>query len=344
MSALTFAPDGTLFVGDAKNAAVFAIDLGERERRTEATPVGVRDVETKIAALLGTRPEDVLVHDLATDPVSLDVYLAVSRNRGRWSTPFTLPNDLGDATELVRIGGDGKLAGVDLAGRPFSRADLPKVIAPGKAHAFKTGVDPRTEAITDLAWDEGQVWVAGLSNEEFAAALWRVPYPFDGKAHVTTVENYHVAHGEWETSAPVRALLPYRLNGKRYLIAAYLCTPLVLFETDSLVDGAHVKGRTIGELGSNSYPLDLVAARGRAGERLFLANSNLPVLVIDPKDVEAFQGALTEPTEDYTVGIAAEYRPFAGVQQLDVRGDRQIAMLRRMANGQLDLETRTLRQ
>ena len=33
MSALAFAPDGTLFVGDAKSAAVFAVDLGERARR-----------------------------------------------------------------------------------------------------------------------------------------------------------------------------------------------------------------------------------------------------------------------------------------------------------------------
>jgi hypothetical protein len=340
MSALAFTPDGTLLVGDARSAAVFAVDLGERPRTTEPARFAVADVETKVAALLGARAEDVLVHDLAVDPLSLDVYLAVSRNRGRWTHAFALPNDLGDATELVRIGEDGRLYGVDLAGKAWTKADLPKVVPAGSAHPWKEGVDLRTEAITDLAWDDGQVWVAGLSNEEFSSALWRLPYPLDGaSATVVTVENYHVAHEKWETEAPIRALVPYRIGGKRHLVAAYLCTPLVLFETETLVDGSHVRGRTVGELGSNNYPLDLVAAATGKGDRLFLANSNLPLMVIDPQAIERFEGALTEPTDAYTAGIPVEYRPGSGIQQLDLRGGAQLVALRRLPNGTLGLET-----
>jgi hypothetical protein len=343
MSALAFAPDGTLFVGDARNAAVFAIDLGAREARADAPMVAVADVETKLAALLGARPEDVVVHDLATDPRSLDLYLAVSRNRGKWTGPFNVPNDTGDATELVRISGDGKLHGVDLAGARYTRADLPKPIAPGTSYEWKPGVDKRTEAITDIAWDDGQLWVAGLSNEEFASALWRLPYPFTGKrADVVTLENYHVAHGKWETEAPIRALLPYVIDGKRHLVAAYLCTPLVLFETEALVDGAHVKGRTIAEFGAGNYPLDLVLTRNSKGDRFFLANSNLPLMIIDAKQVAGFEGALTAPVETYTAGIPVQYRSGAGIQQLDLRGAGQVVLLRRHNNGALGLETWTL--
>jgi hypothetical protein len=339
MSALAFSPDGTLFVGDARSAAVFALELAPRERRSVAAAVEIADLETKLAALLGTRAEDVVVHDLAVDPLSLDLYVAVSRNRGRWTLAYNLPNDLGDATELVRIDDDGRLYGVDLAARPWTRAVLPKPIASGE-HPWKPGVDLRTEAITDLAWDDGQIWVAGLSNEEFSSALWRLPYPFtDHPADVITVENYHVAHQKWETEAPVRALLPYRLNGKRHLIAAYLCTPLVVFETESLQNGAHVRGRTVGELGAGNYPLDLVLARTRNGDRLFLANSNLPLMIIDPREVESFSGALTAPVTTYTAGIPVQYRSGAGVQQLDLRGEGQLVLMRRMPNGSLGLET-----
>jgi hypothetical protein len=343
MSALAFSPDGTLFVGDAKNAAVFAIDLGAREARSAAPVLAVADVETKLAALLGARPEDVVVHDLATDPRSLDLYVAVSRNRGKWVSAFNVPNDLGDATELVRIDGDGKLHGVDLAGARYTRADLPRPIAPGQAYEWKPGVDKRTEAITDIAWDDGQLWVAGLSNEEFASALWRLPFPFKGKrADVVTVENYHVAHGKWETEAPIRALLPYRIDGKRHLVAAYLCTPLVLFETESLVDGAHVKGRTIGELGAGNYPLDLVMTTNSKGDRFFLANSNLPLMIIDGKQLAEFDGALAEPVQAYTAGIPVQYRSGSGIQQIDLRGADQLVLLRRGNNGALGLETWTL--
>jgi hypothetical protein len=319
---------------------VLALRLGERAAKAEASPLEMLDVETKVAALIGARADDIVIHDLAVDPIAHDAYLAVSRARGKWRTSWNLPNDLGDANELVRIRPDGKVEGVDLAALAWSRIELPKPVAPGSKHEWKPEVDLRTEAITDLAWDDGGVWVAGLSNEEFSSAIWRVRYPFtSGPASITTVENYHVAHRKWETSAPVRALLPITLNGKQHLIAAYLCTPIVLYETASLVDGAHVRGRTVSELGSGNYPLDLVAAQTRRGERLFLANSNLPLMLFDTAKLAAFDGNLTEPVETYTAGFAAEYRSGVGTQQMDLIAGSILLMLSRSPSGALDLRS-----
>lgn len=337
-SALAFAPDGTLFVGDARAGALVALDLGARERKAEAAPLELADLEAKLAALLGTTAADVLVHDLAVDPLAHDVYLAVSRNRGKWALEWNLPNDLGDASELVRIRPDGRLEGVDLGAARWSRVELPKPVAPGSQHPWKEGTDLRTEAITDLAWDDGTLWVAGLSNEEFSSAIWRVAYPFTAApVGITTVENYHVAHGRWETEAPVRTLVPLEIGGRKHLVAAYLCTPLVLFETSALADGAHVRGRTVAEFGSGNYPLDIVPVTNARGRRLMLANSNLPLLVVDVAEIERFAGALTAPVESYTAGVPAQYRASSGIQQLDVIGGRILLMLRRTPRGTLDL-------
>lgn len=341
MSVLAFSPAGVLFVGDAISGAVFALELpGPRTRPAEVKALEIPDVETKIAALVGTRAGDLVVHDLAVDPLSYDIYLAISRNRGKWASPWNLPNDLGNATELVKIRPDGKIEGVDLAGVAFTKAELPRPVARGSQHPFKDDVDARTEAITDLAWDDGTLWVAGLSNEEFSSAIWRLPYPFPASpAGITTVENYHVAHEKWETAAPVRTLVAHRVGGKSSLIAAYLCTPLVVYATDQLKDGQHVRGRTVSELGSGNYPLDMVVAPGKNGDRLFLANSFLPLLAIDLEDLDAFQGELKEPAGAYTAGVEGAYRAAGGVQQLDLLGPDHLVMLRRVPSGALDLDT-----
>src|SRR4051812_22358287 len=84
---LTFGPEGVLFVGDTKGAALFAIDTGDRARAPEKRPVQVKDLAGKIAAMLGTGPKQVLINDLAVNPRSGNVYLSVSRGRGPDAIP-----------------------------------------------------------------------------------------------------------------------------------------------------------------------------------------------------------------------------------------------------------------
>lgn len=337
MSALAFGPDGVLFVGDSRAGAVFALDLGDKTPRQVAKPERVNDVEGKLAALLGATPADVLVHDMAVNPLSKNVYFAVSRGRAALETQWALPNDVADATVLVKLDSAQRFSVVELSSVPHARVDLPKPVDPAKRHAWKEGLSLRTETITALAFADGALLVAGLSNEEFASAMWRVPYPFGGKAAVTTIENYHAAHGKYETEAPVRAFVTYPLAGKTHLLAAYLCTPLVTFELSALQDGKHVRGRTIGEFGSGNYPLDMVVYRNGDREKLLIANSNLPFIIVDPQDVQAYEGELTARPASYTAGVRFEARSGTGVQQLDNFGQTHVLALQRLMGGRLDL-------
>jgi hypothetical protein len=188
------------------------------------------------------------------------------------------------------------------------------------------------------------LFVAGLSNEEFASTLWRVPLPFAPGASATTLEIYHGAHGAYETHAPIRTFVPYVLDGEEHILAAFLCTPLSLFKVEDLKDKAHLKGRTIAELGAGNYPLDMVVVKGEQGDRLFVANSNLPLIIVDTRDIASFEGAITERPASYTAGVEHIARSPAGIQQLDVLGDRYLLTLQRGASGSLDLGVLPLRR
>jgi len=336
MSALAFGPEGVLFVGDSRSGAVFAVDLGARAQAPVKDPKAITDVEGKLAALLGAKASDVMVHDLAVDPVSKRPYVSVSRGRGAWNEQWLLANDVADATVLVRFDAAGTPEVVDLASVSFAKVVLPNPIDESKKLEWKK-TSQRSDAITDLGYADGTLYVAGLSNEEFAATMWKVAYPFRGAVSTTTIENYHGAHGKYETEAPVRTFVPYPLKGKTHLLAAYLCTPLVTFEASGLQDKQHVKGRTVGEFGSGNYPLDMVVYKKEGKQKLLIANSNLPLMIVDPADVEAYQGSITEPVKTYTGGVAFQSRSGTGIQQMDNLGDDHIVVLRRLAGGQLDL-------
>ncbi len=344
MSAIAFGPEGVLFVGDGKGGAVFALDLGDKTAREVKDPKEVPDVEGKLAALLGATQADVMVHDLAVNPLSKEVYLAVSRGRAGLAARWLLPNDVADASLLVRIDGEGRFSAVDLSSVRYARVALPNPVDPAKKHAWKEGLSLRTETITDLSFADGALWVAGLSNEEFAATMWRVRYPFEGPVVATTLENYHGAHGKYETEAPVRAFVLYPLKGKSYLLAAYLCTPLVTFPVDALKDKQHVRGRTVGEFGSGNYPLDMVLYKKEGREKLLIANGNLPLMIVDPQDVEAFEGEITAKTPGYTAGVRFESRSGTGIQQLDNLGDAHVVVLQRLMGGRLDLSPMSVRR
>jgi len=336
LSALAFGPGGVLFVGDSKGGAVYAIELGARAAGEIKDPKEIPDVEGKLAALLGATAADIMVHDLAVDPISKQSYLAVSRGRAAWNGQWLLPNDVADASVLVRFDAAARPEIVDLSSVRFARVALPNPVDAAKKVPWKN-VSLRADTITDMAYADGALYIAGLSNEEFASTMWKVAYPFAGAVSATTVENYHGAHGKYETEAPVRTFVPYSLKGRAHLLAAYLCTPLVTIAVDDLKDKAHVRGRTVGEFGSGNYPLDMVVYKKDGKEKLLIANSNLPFLIVDPKDVEAYEGVIDKHVETYVAGVRYEPRSGTGVQQMDNLGDDYVEVLRRLPGGRLDL-------
>ncbi len=169
---LTFGPDGILFVGDTRGASVFAIDTGDRTPAATKKPVQVQDVTGKIAAMLGTDVRQVQINDMAVNPTSGTVYLSIARGRG----PEALP-------VIVRFTADGKAEELSLDNVRFARAEVPNAPAPGAAAPGprQRGGDPRNESITDLAYVDGRLFLAGLSNEEFSSRLIAIPFPFSAE-------------------------------------------------------------------------------------------------------------------------------------------------------------------
>ena len=72
----------------------------------------------------------------------------------------------------------------------------------------------RSMTIVDLKFHAGEVFVAGVSNEEFSSTLRRIPYPFTGAASETQLEIYHLAHGMYETRAPIRTMQFANIDGE----------------------------------------------------------------------------------------------------------------------------------
>lgn len=336
MSVLEFGEDGTLFIGDSIGGQIVAVDFAGEAAGEMPDRVEVDDLEGRIAALLGTTADEIMIHDLAVHPQSLNAYVAVSRGRGKWSSAWELPNDVANANILLRIHPDGKMDEAELEGVRFDSVQLPNPVGTDKTHMWKEGAKLRTDTITDLVLYDGTLFATGLSNEEFASTMWRVDYPFNGRSEFSTLEVFHGAHGEWETHAPVRTFLPYELNGETQILASYLCTPLVTFSLRDLDDGAHVKGKTVAEFGSGNYPLDMVRCEYEGKEFIVLANSMLPLFTFDPQGVTD-QDAIVSEVEGYTQGLSYAPKAANGIQQLDNFGPDQIVAVQRLPNGKLRL-------
>src|SRR5262249_22591396 len=77
----------------------------------------------------------------------------------------------------------------------------------------------------------------------------------------------------WETRAPMQTILPYEEDGKRYLVGAFTCTPLVKYPLDELKPDAKVKGISMVELGQGNTPQDMFIYE-KNGKSYVLVNTN----------------------------------------------------------------------
>ena len=324
ISAIAFGPDGILFIGDSKSASVVAIDTKDKTTTEKAAAVEIKNIDQKIAASLGTEAKNIRIQDIAVNPVSKKIYCAVHAADG---TPV-----------LLTIEGD-KIQSVDLKNIEHSSISIANV--PGEDAKDRGGRPLREQSISDLNYADGSVLLSGLSNQEFGSTFRKIGFPFSDKQEQSSLEIYHAAHGRYETNAPIRTFTTAELNGKKYLVASYTCTPLVLFSLDELKPGKHVKGRTVGEFGAGNSPIDMVTLKKDGISYLFMANSNRPVMRINYKNIEAYEGTLTEPIkESYsTAGVSFINLPTVNVLQMDKLDDVQILVLQRKPNGDLDLWT-----
>jgi len=321
---MAFGPDGVLFVGDSKSGAVWALDTADRKAST-AKPPEIAGANQKIAAMLGTAPDQILINDMAVNPISKRVYFSVSRGRG--------PEAAG---VILRTNAAGQLEELSLDNIKFAQAAIPDV--PDPSQKDRRGQSFRMEAITDIGFMDGKVFIAGLSNQEFSSNLRAIPFPFANVEKGTSVEIYHGSHGRFETNSPVRTFVPYEVKKKQYILAAYTCTPLVKVPVSDLKPGAKVTGVTIAELGNRNRPLDMIVYSKSGKEFILMNNSSRGVMKMGTDKLDAID-AITAPVPD-KAGLPYEtVAELKGVQQLDSFDGGHAVVLMEGAAGAMDLKT-----
>lgn len=327
---LAFGPNGILFVADAQSAAIFAIDTQDTKPAGSDSLMKVEGINAKIAALLGTAANQILINDMAINPISRNAYLSVSRGTG--------PDAI---AVLIRVTPDAKIEAVALDNVKFSRAELtaaPSDVVTGQGTRARS---PRMESITDIAFAQDKVIVAGLANEEFASTLRSIPFPFSSVDKPTAVEMYHGAHGAFETRAPVRTFVTYKVGDEAQLLAAYTCTPLVQIPMTDLKPGAKVMGKTIAEFGAGNRPLDMIVYQKNGKDFLLLSNSNHGVMKVST-DAIASAESITSRVQG-TKGLTFEkIQDWTGVDQLDQLDSQHAVIIQRGEGGALNLNTMVL--
>lgn len=320
ISALTFGPNGILFIGDSKSAAVFAVDTKDAATVTKSAPVEIIGIDEKIAAALGTQKENIKIMDMAVNPTSKKVYIAVQNSEG---TPV-----------LLKVEG-AKISNVSLKEVNYSSVILNN--APAEDSKDQRGGSLRISTISDIGFSDGKVFVSGLSNKQFSSSFNSIPFPFSDKQDQASLEIYHASHGRYETASPIRTFTTGEIDGKKYLIASYTCTPLVLFPLDELKSGMHVKGRTVAEMGSGNTPLDMITVKKGNESVLIMTNTKYPVAAVNYKNIAAFQGTLTEKAAT-TAGVDFAKLPLTAVTQIDKLDANQVVMIQNRG-GSVDLWT-----
>jgi hypothetical protein len=251
---LAFGPGDVLFVGDITGSAVHAFELRPTDLTSQQdVELGnfhnfegcdlVRALDQKLAALLGTTNDQIVINDMVVHQSSQQIFISVERGRSTDALPA-----------IVKVN-HGKLEVLELDRIPHTRVAIPNEPDSKAMLEFDT---QQSFAITDIKYYKGEIFVTGVSNQRFASTLHRIPYPFNAQTKTCTVEIWHPVHGEFETRAPIIRQLIKEVQGEPHLFAVYGCTPLVRFPLASLKDGAHVRGDVIGELGYGANPLDIL--------------------------------------------------------------------------------------
>jgi hypothetical protein len=327
ISALAFGPEGILFIGDARAAAVIALDTQDHATATSTDRPKVESIDEKIASLLGIETKQLQINDLAVNPISGNTYLGVTRGKAADSKPV-----------LLRVDRSGKITLVSLEDVPFARATLADAAEGGK----------RQLSITKLAFAKGRLFVAGLSNEEFSSRFRSISFPFKATDKGTAVEFYHGSHGRLETTSPIRTFVPYDIKGEENLLAAYTCTPLVQVPITELKPGAKIKGKTIAELGNRNVPLDMIVYQKDGKDYLLMVNSSRGGMKIATEGIDKVESIATKING--TAGLKAEKVPsLDNAVQLDAFDKDHVLVLRKIKIGpdtnptyKYDLETAEL--
>ncbi len=308
IGALAFAPEGILLIGDSKGAAVIALATGDTESRSPKGELKLDAINEKIASMLGTSKDQILINDMKVNPLSGNLYLSVSRGKGEDASPV-----------LCKMDREGKLTEVSLKEVAFAKVMLP-------ASNTKVQRSKEIESITALGFVDNQVIVAGLSNEEFSSRLRVIPFPFKTSDKGASIEIFHGAHGRLETNSPIRTFIPYTIGGESNVLASYTCTPLVTFPVKKLKEGEKLRGTTVAELGNGNRPLDMITYQKEGKQYLLMANSSRGIMKVDLTGIEKID-PITKQIRG-TAGLKYDtIKELVGIVQLDKLDDGRAVVL-----------------
>ncbi len=326
---IEFGPSGILFVSDPAAASLFAIATGDTTPVANAPMIKADGINQTIAALLGTTADQIQIRDVAVNPVSKQTYISVMRGLSTAAVPA-----------LIRVKPDGKPELVSLDKVKFSSVTFPN---PPSDVATGRGGSPRLQSVTDLAFTDGRVLIAGLSNEEFSSTLRSVEFPFKAADKGAGIQIYHGNHGRFETNAPIRTFVPYTANGQQRIYAAYTCTPLVDIAMSELVAGAKVNGKTIADLGAGNTPIDMIAYTKDGKSYLLMANSAKGVMKLSTENLPKLE-AITAQVPEKVDGLNQVKLDWAGVDHLSAAGNNVVVLAHTGAGATAvyNLDTRAL--
>jgi len=315
---LAFGPKGVLFVGDPMGAQIVAIGLPAGESTAIGADFKLENLADKLGGVLGIPGTDVAIKDVAVDPASKVAYVSCARGQAPDAEPA-----------IVTVDGKGNLKVLATDKVQYAKVALASA-PPANATAGKGGKggSARQLAITDLAFVDGKLFIAGMSNEEFNSSLRSIEFPFKAADTTTSVEILHTAHNAAiETRSPVRTFVPFNVGGQPQILAAYQCTPLVTFPVSGLKSGTKIRGTTVAELGNRNTPLDMITYEKEGKQYLLLANQARGVMKISTDGID--KSNLTAPVTGG--GVAGlKYDTIAaleGTTQLDKLGTNNALVL-----------------
>ncbi|MEO0572650.1 MAG: hypothetical protein AAF039_13170 [Bacteroidota bacterium] len=331
---LAFGPDDVLFIGDSRAGKLYAIPTNADELK-EPIPYNMEGFDIFLARKINMEPRDIVIGDMKIHPKSQEAYIAIKL--GHQPDAKSIIAIVNPATTEIKLLKIDKDSSQSISINNPASSDL----------MFWKETSASSLNITDIDYNDGHIYIAGLTNSEFASTLRKIAYPFTNTQEmVNSIEIYHAVHTQNETRAPIRTMLFEEMDGKSTLLASYTCTPLVVIPTDKIEDGADVKGKTIAELGYGNTPIDMLVVTtqgfdGSTSKSLIMTNKNRGGTMIPIESVIAgFKGnGMAGQRAMFASGLEGiQEIPTANVMQVDVQNPQMLGIVRRnIETGDIDL-------
>ncbi len=331
---LAFGANNILFIGNSNEAKIHAVKT-VATKLEKPIPFNMEGFDVMLSKKMGIQPRDVIVHDMKIHPVSQEAYVAV--RMGHQPNAKSVIAIVHPATRDIRF--------LEVNS---SNSTSTSIKNPASSELLFWKETPASAlTITDIDYNDGYIYVAGLTNSEFASTLRKIKYPFNNSQEsVNSIEVYHAVHTQNETRAPIRTMLFDEINGESTLLASYTCTPLVTIPTAEIKAGAAITGKTIAELGYGNTPIDMLVVNtqgfdGSISKNLLVTHKNRGGSMIPFVSVEA--GAKGKGMAGQQAMFAAGLEgineiPTANIMQIDIQNQQMLGIVRRnIETGEIDL-------